>query len=227
MAATRFYLPTTGTPPVSPAFDAGWEQTGQADRITMLPKGTLSTVGSVASNTITVPITTTQDLLCRQYVSNPIPPQRITGTVSGVFSPTEALAAANCKLAVVVKVVSQDGGTERGTLFSTFSTGTEFATTSTTNSRIVPVSAITELTTQPGDRLVIEVGANAAAPSSATSYNITFNTNKSSDLALTAGANGTLGNNWFEFSQDIFGTFLNNFQFVKAPDGISVSEKIR
>lgn len=227
--ATRFYFPATGTPSVSPSFNAGWEQTGEADRITLVPKTQMTTVASASTGNRTVPITTTQDILARQYVSGPIPTQYFTGTVSLVVSPTESAATANVTLAVVIYVVSQDGGTVRGTLFSTFNTDTEFATSALTSTRIVNAQAVTALTTQPGDRIVVELGGHAAGPTAATTYLFLFNSNSATDLALTSAANGGTNNTWIEFSQDIYATVVNNYQFARSVSTgiLSVTEKIR
>lgn len=229
MAATRFYFPAegAGVPNISPAFNAGWEQTGEATRLTLDYKRNLSVLSVLADNgTRAVPITTTQDILCNQFVSGPIPPQTID--TSCLFSATiralEAAATANVTLAVVAYVVSQDGGTVRGTLYSNFSTGTEFNTS--TEIRIIPQTAVTAVTTQPGDRIVVEVGGHAAAPSGTTTYTMRQGYSAASDIALFEGSSAA-GNLWCEFSADLFASPINNFQFPKAGDGISVTEKIR
>src|SRR3954464_2529597 len=118
MAATRFYFPAegSGAPNISPAFDAGWEQTGQGTRLKLLYKQNLSTLSTIANNgTRTIPITTTQDILCNQFVSDPIPSQRLDTSClfSCVVRVLESASTANVTLAIVVKVVSQDGGTAR------------------------------------------------------------------------------------------------------------------
>ena len=226
--ATRFYFPAEGSAAaaVSPAFDAGWEQTGQANRLQLLEKTRLSTLSTIATSaTKTVPITTTQDILAEQYVSEPIPTQNIIGTVSLVVTGIESAATANVTLAVVVKVVSQDGGTARGTLFSVFGTDAELAN-ATTLTRIVNAQAVTALTTLPGDRLVVEVGGHAAAPTAATTYSFNFGDNAATDFALTSGLITNI-NPWIEFSQNIWDTPWVNEQFMKVPDGMSTSEKIR
>lgn len=226
--ATRFYFPAegSGTPAISPAFDAGWEQTGQATRLKLLDKRKLSVLSTIAANgTRTVPITTTQDILCNQFVSDPIPPQNFptSTTFSFVMTMLESATTANVTLAVVVRVVDTSG-TARGTLFSTFNTDTEFGTTTAT--RIVAATAVTSVTSQPGDRIVVEVGGHAAAPTAATTYTMRQGNSASTDFALTSGLTTAL-NSWCEFSTDIWGTSLNNYQFADAPNGISVSEKIR
>jgi hypothetical protein len=231
MAATRFYFPAegSGTPNISPSFDAGWEQTGQATRLKLLYKKNLTTLSTIADDgTRTVPITTTQDILCNQFVSDPIPPQRIDASClfSLVIRVFESATTANVTLAIVAKVVSQDGGTARGTLFSTFNVDTEWPLSASAATRIQTQIAVTALTTQPGDRLVIEIGGHAAGPTAATTYTMRQGTSAATDFALTTALTTDL-NPWCEFSTDLFATPFNNFQGVKAGDGISVTEKIR
>lgn len=225
--STRFYLEPTTAATVSPSFDAGWEQTGQAVRRKLIRKTTVASLTALAdSATITVPITTTQDILCAQFVSDPIPTQRVIGTFSFINRVFESATTANVSLAIVLYVVSQDGGTVRGTLFSTFNVDTEWAVAGSPATRIQTAAAITELSTQPGDRLVLEIGGHAAAPSAATSYNMRFGYNAASDFALTTALTTDL-NPWMELSQDIWDADTNNYQFVRVGSGLSTTERIR
>lgn len=175
------------------------------------------------STTITVPITTTQDILCRQFVGPSMPAVNLIGTFSLVVRAIESAITANVTLAVVVKLVGQDGSNQR-TLFSTFNTDTEFGTTAAT--RIVNAQTITTTVSIPGDRIVIEIGAHAAAPTAGTTYNMRWGNSAASDFALTSALTTDL-NPWAEFSFGIFDDMFNNFQFPSAPDGISVTEKAR
>jgi len=219
--ATRFYFSSTGSPTVSPAFDAGWEQTAQAVRRQMPRKSLLSATTALTNSTaITVPITTTQDILCAQFVSDPLPPTRLmAGTFSTVQRALESATTANVTLAVVVKVHPADGGTSLGTIYSTFNIDTEFGTTAAT--RIVNAQATTALTVGTTWRLVVEVGGHAAAPTAATTYTLRFGTAAASDFALTSGLTTDL-NTWCELSQDLAVENLNNFMFASAK-GMSVS----
>lgn len=227
--ATRFYFPAegAGAPTLSPAFDAGWEQTGQATRLNLVRKGLTSAASALANTgTRTVPITTTQDILCNQFVSEPFTrPVLMDAGVrfSLVIRVLESAGTANVTLACVVRLVDS-GGTSRGTLFSTFSTGTEFPTTAAT--RIVSATAITSILTNPGDCIVVEIGGNAAAPTAGTTYTMRQGYSATSDFALTAALTTDL-NPWCEFSTDLFGTTLNNYQSARASDGMSVGERIR
>ena len=232
--ATRFYFPAegSGVPNISPAFDAGWEQTGQATRLKLLYKQGLSDLSTIGANgTRTVPITTTQDILCNQFVSDPIPTQRIDTDclVSMVIKCLESATTANVSLALVVKVVSQDGATVRGILYSNFNIDTEFATGSAAT-RIRSQVAVSLVTTQPGDRLVVEVGGHAASPTAATTYTMTQGDNNAADYALTTALTTTL-NPWIEFSKNLFNVDNQNYKSVKVSSGntgiMSLGERIR
>ena len=231
---TRFYFPAEGsgapTIPNNPGFDAGWEQTGQATRLNLLRKSRLSTPSTIADNgSRTVPITTTQDVLCNQFISEPLPAGfrfDTSMTFSLVIRAFENATTNNVTLAVVVKVISQDGLTVRGTLFSTFNTDTEFAVSASAATRIVNAQALTALTTQPGDRLVVEIGGHAAAPTAAGSYTMRQGNSAASDFALTSGLTTDL-NPWCEFSAVLWDSDLNNYRSVRADTGISVAERVR
>lgn len=223
--ATRFYFDSLTAAPVSPSFDAGWNQTGQASRLALRFKNTLILLTNFGGSSFTVPITTTQNILAYQFVSEPLLAQRIDASClfSLVTSASQGLAAGNCTLAIVAKVVSNDGATARGTVFSTFSVDTAFATTTAT--RIQTQAAVTALSIQTGDRLVIELGAHAAAPSSATTYGFIIGYTQN-EYALTSGVGGN-ATSWCEFSNDLFKGMTNNFQNIKVGDGMSVSERTR
>lgn len=234
MAATRFYFGSVDSDnPVSPGFDGNWEQTGQATRRKLYVKRTFSGVLSALTNKqVTVPITTTQDILNVQFVSDPIPARVILGNFSMVLGCLESATTANAHLAGSLRVVSQDGGTVRGTLWSSFTTITEFANAAI-DTRIIAAVAITALTTLPGDRLVLEVGVRAAAPSAATNANQRFGTSAVTgspgvfnDFALTSGLTTDL-NPWAELSQDLFAQNVAHYQAVRGGSGMGFSERVR
>ena len=227
---TRFYFPSSGNAPnISPAFDAGWEQTGEADRLILIPKLLLDVATSRTGKQITVPITTTQDILARQFVSGPIPPTnfKTTDTISAIVRCVESATTINASLAIVVKIVSQDGSIVRGTLYSNFNIDSEFPASGSDATRIMNSVNISALQTLPGDRIVIEVGVHAAAPSAGGTASVRFGNNSTSgDFAMTSGLTTDL-NPWFEMSKDLWATVFNNQQFVKVGDGMSTGEKIR
>lgn len=229
-ATTRFYLPAegSGVPNISPAFDSGWEQTGEATRLKLLYKPSLSVLSTLANTTNrTIPITTTQDVLCNQFVGDPMPTQIINSDCkfSAVIRVAESVSTANANMRVVVRVVSQDGSIVRGTLFSTDG-ATEFPVPVSEATRIISQQSITALLVQPGDRIVVELGSHLAGPTTSGTYYMRQGNSAATDFALTSGLTTDL-NPWVEFSTDLYGTVINNFQFLKVGDGMSVSEKIR
>ena len=67
---------------------------------------------------ITVPITTTQQYLCRQFVTDICRPALLQGTFSMVLRGLENATTNNVFLAYVLRAVTPDGGTFLGTLSS-------------------------------------------------------------------------------------------------------------
>ena len=223
--STRYYFSSSEAAPISPAFDAAWEQTGQAVRRGLKLKLLKAALSSLAdSSTITIPITTSQDILCAQFVGSPLVPERVLGTVSAIVRAVENLATANATLAIIVKVVSQDGSTDRGTLYSNLNADTEFGTTAAT--RIINAQAITALTIQAGDRLVVEIGAHVTGPTAAGTFTMRFGSNAASDFALTSGLTTDL-NPWIEFSHDFRSQLPENLKRVRVGDGMAASETTR
>lgn len=188
---------------MSPSFNGGWEVTADVDRIALIRKRVASAITTLTDKTVTVPITVTQDILSRQFVSEPLRPQTIRGTVSLVIRAIENLATANATLACVVKLCSNDGGTLKGTLYSIFGIDSEFVAV-TPETRIVNAQAVTQQTVDSGDRLIVEIGCTATVPVAATATH-RFGCSATSDFALTSALTTDL-NPWIEFSQDLFVT---------------------
>lgn len=220
---TRFYLLDSGAAAVSPQYDSNWEQQGQMDRVALVRKNLVTTVTTLADKTITVPITTTQDIGSRQYVSEPLPATRINGTFALVVRCRETANTANAHIAISLRVCSNDGGTFRGTLYSVFATATEFGTTAST--RIINNVALTEQFAQFGDRLVLEIGVRASGPTAAQSAIHRFGNSAASDFALTSGLTTDL-NPWCEFSMDLWPTLPESYKAVRS-SGLWVSERVR
>lgn len=225
--ATRFYFGgiSSAAAPVSPAYDAGWDSS-QSGRRLLYEKSTVSALVTGAQTNLSVVSGVTSNIVALQCVSMPIPPQRLIGTFSLITLTSETNALNNSTLAAVAKVVSQDGTVIRGTLFSVFGTDTEFPLSASAATRIINTQSITALTTQPGDRIVVELGITNTAPTASSSTAIGIGFSATSDYALTSGLTTTL-NPWCEFSQNIWSSDTNNYQFVKVGDGMSSTEKIR
>lgn len=201
--ATRFLLHSTGATVETPAFDAGWEQTGQAIRryMDVKPRCNLITTLTNSAN-ITVPITTTQQILCYQFISRQVfCPRRLTGTVSMVIRTDESATTANVFLAYVLRAMSVDGARSLGTLASSMTNaGTEFSTASQT--RIFNSIALTATSIRESYRIVLDLGGHAQAPTAAKTYFLRAGNSAASEFALTSGLTTDL-NPWLEVSADL------------------------
>ena len=194
---TRFYLPSSGVAPISPAFNAGWDETGDAVRRTMSPTAIAS---AMATQDITA-VASPGDTLFAQYVSAPLVAQTINAPIRCQARTAEALGTADAISRILVKVVSTDGSTIRGTLLTLadYSTGAEWNTT-LRNKTFADSDTPTSVDALDGDRLVIEIGANHAA--AAVTLSMSFGDDSGTDLPLdetTTAAN----NPWIEFGQNI------------------------
>ncbi len=228
--ATRFYMyPTANVPPapVSPAYDTNWTLTN--NRAALVRK-TLNALAVSNNPNASTTSGSTQNIALRQYVSEPLRAQTISGTFSMVVKCAETDALSNVFLAVSVNLVSQDGSILRGNLYNAFGTqDTEFPTTAAT--RIINAQAITSQTALDGDRITVEIGGRAVSPTASNTFSIILTTNQTTDYALTSGLTTTI-NSWCEFSQDLFPALSNNYQFGKDANGgdtgiLSFTEKIR
>lgn len=231
--ATRFYFctPTAAgiAAPVVPLFSVTWTQNGNAGSVNvkraLQRKGFVGPITTLASSNLApLNAAATEDDGKSMHVSEPLPRQTIGGTISFVMSGLESAATDNISLAVIVRVVSQDGTVERGVLLSNLNVDTELGTTAAT--RIINAAAVTPLLIEPGDRLVVEIGDHHAAGTTGKASAVFYGTSGASDFALTSGLTTTL-NPWIEFSQDLFAALPNNYQFINTGDGISTSGRIR
>jgi len=231
MAKTRFYLNESAATTLTPAFDGSWEQTGQAVRRMMYPYKSNTTLTGM---TVTVPTTTTQDILARQYQSPPLRAAiNFKTSVQMSIRCSESLAAANAYLAFVLRVISGDGqGTVRGTIDSRQTTtgATEFPTTANAATRIWDIAASANtIYGQVGDIIVFEVGVRANSPGSAQSAVLTFGDNNANDLPLTS-ANTNNYNPWLDLGMYCFGGFdLQNWtpSALRVGDGMGTTERFR
>jgi hypothetical protein len=225
---TRFYFDSVTTPAISPAFDSNWEQTGQAVRRRLQYKQTVSVLSALTDFSVTIPITTTQDILVAQFISEPLGynilmDARTFSMVVGKCG--ENATTNNAHLAFSLRVLSNDGSVSRGTLRSSFTTISEFPLIASAATRIIAAAAITPVTTQIGDRICLEVGVRANSPTAAGTGQMRFGTAGGSDFALTTALTTDL-NGWCEFEQNIFNVDNENYKSIKSTSGW-VNERIR
>lgn len=206
--ATRLYLPSTGTPPISPAFDASWDLTGSAVR-RQARRGRINSAQSDSS--ISETSATVVDVLHAQYVFGPIGAGAITGTIKGQIACREANTNADYRAQIVARVVSSDGATVRGTLYGpdTAALSSEFnASASATVNRQFPrggAQTVTSVTAQEGDFIVIEVGYhshNTITNSIAGVLRLGDPNSTNGDLPEDETTSGNNAVGWIEFSYD-------------------------
>jgi hypothetical protein len=215
--STRFYFPITGTPDILPAFDATWNLTASAFRCPLVTtKGSSGTNNSSITETST---SNTYDILHGQYISAPLSPQTISGTLSCVARSREGALTGDLISQLVVRVVSNDGSVVRGTLIAPTAatapgtSNVEF-TDSTPKNQLFPsaantgtTAAVASVTCESGDRIVVEIGSRATnTVSSAVTSVVELGESTSADLALDQTSSST-GSPWIEFYKTI--EFLN------------------
>lgn len=194
----KFYFATTTASDVNPSFDGSWEQQGSALRRKLLRERDGSALTDLS---VTIPITTTQDILCYQYVSEPLPfGFNFGANINIVIRCSENANSNNAFLAYIFRIVSLDGGTARGTVASKQTTtgATEFPLTASAATRIwTDQSPTSNVIAQPSDRIVLELGIRANAPTAAGSGILRRGCSAATDFALTSGLTTDL-NPWFE-----------------------------
>jgi len=204
--ATRIYLPSSGATRISPAFDGAWGLITGADRVRAVAG--LASKTAMASKSTAETSATPVNVLSRQYIVGPLKAVEISGTVKGRIRAQEANADAEYRAQIVIRVVSSDGGTVRGTLRAADSEAlsSEFGTGLV--NRAFPLAtlepqALSPVTAQAGDWLVIEIGY-FSHNAHTTSRNGTFHYGDAAASDLPEDETTTTDlNPWIEFSQDI------------------------
>jgi hypothetical protein len=233
---TRFYLPSSGAAAVSPSPDAEWDATGSADYLQCV---TTPSSTSPAEKAVAEAVTTNNyDVLLRSYVSEPLSAQSISGTVKGQILCRESSSSANFRSQLVVKVVSNDGTTVRGTLLAA-DTGTtvsdEWNTGSSTwENRKIPLgwsgsgASLSSVSAQDGDRLVFEIGYRAHNTSSSSFTGGIYCNDTAGDTDLSEGGSETDTaaspdyRSWIELSQTL--TFQGAGTQTISASGIASGE---
>lgn len=176
---TRFYLPYAGQPHVTPSYDSAWDvTTNSVERFLPLvksPTGTAST-SDVAAN-FSKSAAAVQDVAHAQFVSEPIDAQTISGNARIIVRGGENVSNQEAHLQCIIRVVSNDGTTVRGTLYSGYTgallpvgnngSGMAREFNTATQNRVASM-LLTPVTALAGDRLVVEVGQRFTDAASAT-----------------------------------------------------------
>lgn len=156
----------------------------------------------------------THDVLMRQYISDPVNAVTISGTVKGVIRALESAADADFRSQMVIKVVSYDCATVRGTLIASDASAlaSEWDSATLTN-RKFPLAwtgsgtSVSSVSAQDGDRIIIEIGYRAHNSTTAIKIGtLRFGDASGSDLAEDETST-TDDNPWVEFSDNV--TFMD------------------
>lgn len=209
--ATRLYIETAAPTDITPAFDAAWDRVASAVRTptSKTKRGSAYTrIGSGGESS-----TAQSNGLTMQMISPPLEGnQTISGTIKGIIMSAESNAAADMVAQMVVRVVSGDGSTVRGTLLAADNSGTlvsEFGTTwqSRKYPKAYPVggATLTPVNALNGDRILIEFGSRALN-TLATAYSDGQEVGSSTAPDRPEDETNTTSSTaspWIEFSQDL------------------------
>jgi len=212
--ATRVYFPLTEAAPVTPpSAGAEWEHNNGVTRKLLLTADS-STLTTTAYAPDAADHLVDNDSLHRQYVSDPLAAQTLSGNVKAQFQCLEELNNCNLFLTLKITVCSNDGSTTRATLLSiTRDTTNELGTTLA--NRNFPSTALSSYACTAGDRLVVEVGLGGNI-TSGTGGTVGHNGSirwgcsaSSGDLPEDDTQTGTTYRPWLEFSNNfVFNTYI-------------------
>jgi len=207
--ATRLYYPSTGAAAVSPAFDA-WSNTAIADRIAAV-RTKITSAMTNKSHTLGQ-----ADVLLRQYVSEPMAAQTISGTVKCYvrgLSDTEKISTLS------IRVCNNAGTAFTGTLLALnhYGNNTNFAT-SLKNNIFANGDALSSLAINANDRLVIELGTRKVSGSNGT---LNFGDDSGTDLPENETETAAY-NPWIEFSGDLWPPAVSIAEALALADALAM-----
>jgi len=197
----RMYFEGTGSSAISPTFGSWTVTTGAIRRPLTITDNNTSAFQATANITAN-----NQTALAGQFVSVSTVASNvtITGTVRGQVRCLASSAFSTTAYTTVLIRVISSGGTVRGTLLNTLSTGAGGSniTDATYTNRYTPAStAMTSVSAQTGDYVVVEVGVTLISSGAfPRNYTFPFQTLSGSDLPVNETA--TSGNSWIEFAFD-------------------------
>src|SRR5262245_34321316 len=207
--ATRFYFNEAEAAAVSPTISGtDWAHI-EATPVRRRLRAFSADASTLVSQTITPDSAdhiADQNALWRQYVSDPLGAQTISGNVVAQLQCFEANAGNNLKLAIKIYLCSSTG-TVGATLLAITRDADEIAT-ALTNQTFASV-ALTSQTASANDRLVVEVGLGGlpTAAGGVQGHNGTLRfggSASSGDLGSDQTQTGTTFRPWIEFTASIF-----------------------
>lgn len=212
--ATRIYLPSSGSPAVTPST---WNFSN-VDAGATINAGVKNKIGSTMTSRVFSTGTTSPFVRgTMQYVYGPIGAQTISGTVKMQMRGQESASGANAQFAIAVKIIQPDGSDRAVLLEATNATSNSSPyelLTSLTNRRVYSGTTqpipLTSQDAQAGDYLVIEIGFRSQTT---TNRNVTM---RVGDAAANDMEDDTTSTNdyspYVEFSSDIDVTDVSDTQ---------------
>ncbi len=223
--ATRLYLPEALVGQVTPpAPTANWAHINTGPPVRFLLRAPDSSTLTETAYTPDAADHTVDQAAChRQYVSEALAAQTITGNIKAQVQCFEANAGNNLFLTLKVLACTNSGGSTVGTLLAiTRDTTTELGTTLA--NRNFPSTALTSTAVSAGDRLVIEIGVGGlpVAAGGTQGHNATIRwgcSASSGDLPEDDTQTGTTYRAWIEIS--------TNLRFLGDETGSAVTQQTR
>ena len=225
--ATRFYFSSSTSAAVTPPAASGSDWL-HINSTTALRKLLTADDSSALTNLTYTPDAgddiTDGDAMFRQFVSDALAAQTISGNFTAQLQGTEANLNNNLFLTFKILVVSNDGSTVKATLLAKTrdGSGTEFG--NITTNRTYTSRALSSYTCSDGDRLVIEVGMGGL-PTNTTGTQghngmLRFGTSAAGgDLPANNSDTNTNKRGWCEFS----GTLTFQTPVVSQPGAAGLS----
>ena len=204
--ATRFYLPSSGTPPLSSlAKDATWEQeTG----LVRLPTFISKTDKALTTSSRTWASASTQQWCWYQFQSEQLAfaySWTTAETVAMVLGKmAETTTSGDSHLCYVIRVVSADGTTQRGIIGTVMATSSEIPLIASAATRIhnTVTTGATNFSSQKGDRIIIEIGLHGVTPAIEVCQMRVGDPIATSDFALTAALTTDLCS-WVQIAKNV------------------------
>ena len=199
--ATRFYLPSTGTAPITNvSVSANWEVDSHGKK----PCYTSKQSSAMTSFSITDADETDQDHCRLQFVSPPIAAATITvQTIKMQIRCSETNAQNQMFVALSVRVVSLDGTTVRGTVLDVTRDNLEMVLTTLTNRQFTATTS--SVVASENDRLIFEIGMGGDPTdelSAGHDSRVNVGDDSGTDLAEDNGTT-TANNPWIELSDTL------------------------
>jgi hypothetical protein len=196
--ATRLYFTNLAANATPTANRGAWDQTAGA--VTMAWDTTKS--GALTSIEIAETSATANfDVLLGRFVSGPLVGATISGTINGVIGLFENNAALDATLHLHIYVMDNTGAV-RGTLLTDYVEliAREWSTTATSSGRALAASqTLTSVTASSGDRIVCEIGYQAANTITTSMAGRLYYGGTGSDLVAT-NDNATVLSGWLSLS---------------------------